>query len=461
MKRRLRLSGISYEKLKTHLFPGDGKEAVAIGLCGRSSKADAHTLLLHKLFLIPYDRCKIRKPDLVQWPASLLPPYLIEASKKGWGIVKFHSHPTGFSRFSETDDISDVDLFDSIYGWMDDENPHGSVIMLPNGRMFGRFIDPDLSFKPIERISVAGDDILLWNYEKKSNFNPEFIQRTQQAFGEGTTSLLNRLRIGVIGCSGTGSPVIEQLVRLGIGSLVLVDPDRVERKNLNRIINSTMHDAKEGKLKVDVLNTAVDNIGLNTEIITFSNNLYDDPDAIEHLTSCDVLFGCVDSADGRYLINQISSIYLIPYIDIGVQIIADGKGNVDHVFGAVHFIQPEGGSLKSRGLYSGEDLRAAGLYRTDPKEYSAQKKLGYIANVNINSPAVISLNMYAASMAVNEFIARIHHFRYDPSGEFAITRFSISDGYLLREPDSEPDEYLTRYAGRGDMTPVLNMPELG
>ena len=47
------------------------------------------------------------------------------------------------------------------------------------------------------------------------------------------------MSIAVVGCSGTGSPVIEQLARLGVGRLVLVDPDRVEEKNLNRIVNAT------------------------------------------------------------------------------------------------------------------------------------------------------------------------------------------------------------------------------
>ena len=62
--------------------------------------------------------------------------------------------------------------------------------------------------------------------------------RTRQAFGDGTTDLLRSLSVGVAGCSGTGSWVIELLGRLGIGRLVLVDPDTIECKNMNRIVNS-------------------------------------------------------------------------------------------------------------------------------------------------------------------------------------------------------------------------------
>ena len=62
-----------------------------------------------------------------------------------------------------------------------------------------------------------------------------FTLRHAQAFGTGTTALLRNLSVAIVGCSGTGSIVAEQLARLGAGRLVLVDPDRVEEKNLNRI----------------------------------------------------------------------------------------------------------------------------------------------------------------------------------------------------------------------------------
>ena len=52
------------------------------------------------------------------------------------------------------------------------------------------------------------------------------------------------MTVGVVGCSGTGNPVIEQLMRLGVGKLVVIDPDTVEFKNLDRILYTTVEDAK-------------------------------------------------------------------------------------------------------------------------------------------------------------------------------------------------------------------------
>jgi molybdopterin/thiamine biosynthesis adenylyltransferase len=61
---------------------------------------------------------------------------------------------------------------------------------------------------------------------------------------------LFRSRVAVIGCGGLGGYVIEQLARLGVGTLVLVDPDVFEEHNLNRqILSSPAH---LGTAKVEV-----------------------------------------------------------------------------------------------------------------------------------------------------------------------------------------------------------------
>lgn len=456
----LKISGKAYHALKEHLYPGDGKESVAIAFCGRHVHKDQNLLLAHKIINIPYDQCDIREPDFLKWPTSILIPHLNEAVKREWAVVKIHSHPTGYPAFSKTDDKSDIDLFNSIYGWMDNEKNHASIIMLPDGAIFGHVVKPDLTFDALRRISVAGDDLLIWDSD--SDYLPlqEYALRTTQTLGKGTTELLKKLKIGIVGCSGTGSPTIEQLVRLGVGSIVIVDPDKVEEKNLNRILNSTMDDAKNGRYKVDVIKKSIDQIGLGTKVISFKENIYDIMEIIDSLAQCDVLFGCVDSVDGRHLLNQISTFYLVPYFDLGVKILADGKGGIDQICGTVHYLQPGGSSLRTRGVYNSEELRSASMFRANRKEYEDQLRSGYIFNANVESPAVISINMQLSSMAVNEFLARIHPYRYEHNSEFAITRFSLTDGYIQKEGDGLTDEYLAKYIGRGDCNPKLNMPEL-
>lgn len=460
MNYELSISGRHYIQLKEHLFPGDGNEAVAMAICGHHTGNNLNKLLVHQLLLIPYEDCEIRRPDLVQWSTKLLTPILEVASKKGMTVVKFHSHPTGYPEFSKTDNDSDTNLFSSIFGWINDVDFHGSVVMLPKGEMFGRIIHPDLKFTELTKISVAGDDIKIWHSEHLQTNAFEFSLRTKQTFGEGTINLLKTMKVGVVGCSGTGSPTIEQLVRLGVGKIVLVDPDVVEEKNLNRILNTRIKDAKQKKLKVDVLAQAISETGLGTEVESYSKNVFESLDAINSLISCDVIFGCVDSVDGRHLLNQISTFYLVPYFDVGVKIIANGSGGVDQICGNIHYIQPGGSSLLSRNLYTNEELRSAGLQRTNIMVYNEEKEAGYLVNAQVNSPAVISLNMFASSIAVNEFLARIHPYRSDNNEASAIVRFSLSDSYMQREGDGTPDLYLQKFIGRGKIMPLMNMPEL-
>ena len=66
MQYQLRVSGKHFQKLQQHLFPGDGKEAVAVALCGRYEKNGLSVLLTHKIELVPHNECK-RFEDYIQW----------------------------------------------------------------------------------------------------------------------------------------------------------------------------------------------------------------------------------------------------------------------------------------------------------------------------------------------------------------------------------------------------------
>src|SRR5208282_1461375 len=98
-------------------------------------------------------------------------------------------------------------------------------------------------------VMIAGDDIRFCSRRNLGALEEDDL-RNRQAFGAGTVSLLRSLRVAVIGNSGTGSVVVEQLGRLGVGEFVLVDPDVIEAKNLNRILNATLEDAGRETPKV-------------------------------------------------------------------------------------------------------------------------------------------------------------------------------------------------------------------
>lgn len=457
MKYHFKISGRHHDALKKHLYPGDKKEAVCLAICGRNNSGDI--FFVHELLKIPHESC-YRDEDYVNWPTTLLEKELPKIVKRNQAVFKIHSHPGGFNKFSKVDDKSDLELFESLYGWFDGNILHGSLVLLPNDIFFGRIVTPDLKFKELDKITIVDRFVKVFDKNQK-DFDEDLNLRNSQTLGEGTQKLLKNLKVGVVGCSGTGSPVVEQLARLGVGELVLIDPDIVEFKNLNRILNATKDDADSKLFKVDVAKRSILKMGFSTIVTTFDKNLYDSQDAVISLSSCDFIFGCMDSIDGRHILNAISNFYLIPYIDIGVKILSDKRGGLEQICGTVHYILPGMSSLMTRGVYDHEMLRASNMLRSDVKEYEKQIKSGYITDINVEAPAVISINMFAASIAVNEFLSRFHNIKTESLNHYDIIRFSLTDFYILNEESSnDTDQVLLKYIGRGDISPLLNMPEL-
>ncbi len=253
--------------------------------------------------------------------------------------------------------------------------------------------------------------------------------------------------------------MVEQLARNGVGALVLVDPDRVEYRNLNRIVNATEADARQGTPKVEVMARAIDAMGFGINVTPLAESLWR-PSVVHALADCDVVFGCMDTIDGRHLLNRAATFYLQAYFDLGVKLEADGRGGVEQVCGTVHYLQPGGSSLLSRGVYTLEQVRSANLRRTDPSAFAAEQKAGYITGAEEDRPAVISVNMLTASLAINELLARLHGFRLDPNGEFATHRLSLSHALYVNEPEGDVCDVLARHVGRGGVEPLLDMPAL-
>lgn len=456
---KLRLTGAQQLELQSHLYPGDGCEAVAIALCGRRKSTAHHCLSIRKIVPIPYSQCKLRTPDRVTWSTSLLVLLLEEARKKDLAVLKVHSHPGGHEYFSTIDDESDSDLFSSISVWTESRFPHASAVMLPDGRMFGRAINEDGDFQELYSIMVVGDDIHFW-LPKTHYRAPSFTLRHLQLFGSGTVRRLREMSVAVIGASGTGSPLIEQLARLGVGRFVLVDPDVVESKNLNRIFNASREDSYLLRPKVEVMARAIAAMGFGTEVELVSGDLAT-PGAIKAVAECDVLFGCMDGVEGRHLLNRLAAFYTLPYFDLGIKLEADGKGGITEATGAIHYVRPDGTTLQDRRVYTSKQLQAAGLRRTDPTAYHEQVKAGYIHGVAEDRPAVVSINTQVASMAVNEFLARLHPFRYDDNSDSAVVRVNFVGGEFYRSPEPDPiSAGFTAHIGRGDLRPLLSMPEL-
>ena len=428
-------------------------------LCGTGVANNGVRLMVRKILDINVKDCGTRTSTELSWATEkYLTTNLVEhMESQGLSLVTAHSHPSGYGRFSCVDDQNDLRLFPAVHGWFDDGRPHGALIMLPDKSMCGRSIDAQGNFTPFEKICVAGERLTFHGSKKITLDESEmkYGQRVAQTFGKGTFKLLRSLKVGVVGCSGTGSIVAELLARNCIGSIVLVDFDCVEKKNLNRILNSSSKDAEKGTFKTEVIARAINNMGtgVSTETITAGTHT---PEARDALKTCDVIFGCVDSADGRYHLDCLAAAYLIPYFDVGVRLDTNGEGGISQAIAAAHYVRPGGKSLSARGVYSSKQLTAEGWRRKNLKYYEKRRAAGYLAAINEDHPAVISLNMQAACLAINDFLARLHGFRLDDDAKFAVQQFSLTHGFYIFEKAHSDNSFFRKYLGSGDRCELLS-----
>jgi hypothetical protein len=275
---------------------------------------------------------------------------------------------------------------------------------------------------------------------------------------------LRRRTACIIGVSGTGSIAAEQAARLGFGRVVLIDFDRVERKNLNRILNSTLKDATGLRPKVEMFADAIAAYRDDIEIVPIFDSILS-REAVIAASGADVIFSCVDSAEGRQIADLIAQAYLIPLIDMGVTIptrtTPSGLPAIADAVGRVDYVQPGRSSLATRDVYSPESLRAEYLARVAPEVHAEQLAEGYIKGAHAEAPAVISLNMRAASAAMLEYVARSFRVRHEPNERYARTVFSVAEMEDEHYAEGHFDPAMSPILGMGATEPLLQLPALG
>ena len=450
---KLALSEKHHKQLYSHLFPGDGMEAAAILLCARSS---GQRFIVSQILPVPYNDCNVRLPNRISWPGLALEAAIDLATPNDLSIILIHSHPGGLFGFSDIDNHSDREVIPSLFEAFDSQLiRHGSAIMTPDGAIRARLYDQNLKIVNIDSVFCAADDIHIWQ-----NCDLGHREPSPMAFSTDMGKDLKKITACVVGVSGTGSIVSEQLARLGIGRLILIDFDLLELKNLNRVLNSTLENAKNKAAKVDVLSSVIKTYRDDIEVLTLKASITE-REAIMLAGQADVLLCCVDSFEGRQICDRVAAAFIQPLFDVAVTIptrLDGSKAAIGDVCGRIDYVKPGGTTLADRKVYSPEALRREYLQRVAPEEYCEQVEEGYFKGVIDEAPSVISLNMRAASDCVMEFIARLYPFRQDSNALRARTLFSLSAG---EEDHFSEDEFCQESdipLGIGLTEPLLGMP---
>lgn len=140
----------------------------------------------------------------------------------------------------------------------------------------------------------------------KTRLNTEEIARYERHLilpevGAEGQARLKSASVAVVGAGGLGSPVALYLAAAGVGRLGLMDGDTVDLGNLQRQILHGTPDIGMGKT-ISASET-VKRLNPNTVVETFQARLTP-ANAADALASFDIVVGCVDSIEARYMINQ-------------------------------------------------------------------------------------------------------------------------------------------------------------
>lgn len=338
-----------------HLLRDDGQEDLAFAIWYPSVGAARTTALIHHV-LLPE-----RGERRVHGNASFLPEYFQRAIRSALrsrgGIALMHSHPAGSAWQGVGEETDDDFIAEAGHAGAASTVGHPLVGLTLAGKTrawSARFWQRAGARKYMpaecESVRVAGDAL-------RMSFGPslpvpppkEELRRTVSMWGEKLQGVFGRLRVGVVGAGSVGSLVAETLARMGVGRLSVIDFDRVERHNLDRLLHA--HEEHIGKLKVDVLKPELQKSGTASgfEVNVVAKSLVDAP-AYRAALDCDVLFSCVDRPWPKRILNHLAYAHLIPVIDGGIAIMVAG-GKLKHADWSVHTSGPGRACLECVGGY--------------------------------------------------------------------------------------------------------------
>lgn len=125
----------------------------------------------------------------------------------------------------------------------------------------------------------------------------ERFSRTELIFGRNAMEKLSKARVAVFGVGGVGGYAVEALARSGIGTLDLIDNDRVAKSNINRQIIAL--DSTVGMYKTDAAKTRILDINPQCIVNTFNIFFMPETSSIFDFSLYDYVIDAIDTVTGK------------------------------------------------------------------------------------------------------------------------------------------------------------------
>jgi ThiF family len=412
------ISGGLFERLHGHLFPGDGDEHGAVIAAGIVHTHRGTRLLAREFFpalegidFVPSARAYKRlSPEFVS-------DKIRYCRDQGLAYLAVHNHGgRGQVAFSGPDLVSHERGYPALLDIARGQ-PVGALVFAENAVAGDIWTNDGRRRELAETIVIERNLTRLYPSKQAAPAERRALDdRRVRVYGTAGQAVLGRMKVGVIGAGGIGMPIVGHLARLGVGHLVVVDPDRVEPSNLPRLPETTRLDAvtwladpsRPAPLRHLAARLATPKVSVARRIARRARRSIrvdaiaadvSNPAAAKRLVDCDYIFLAADSHQARAIFNALVHQYLIPGVQIGSKVEIDpSSGRVGHIFSVARPVTPDSGCLWCNGLINSVKLTEEALV---PEQRAAQQ---YVPRTDAPAPAVITLNAVGIGPAVNDFM---------------------------------------------------------
>jgi len=273
---------------------------------------------------------------------------VLASLEPGTGIALIHSHlGPGWQGMSEDDVVAERDrLAGAVSGrsglpllgmtWGTD----GTWSARAWGRVapftFGRVEIPVVRVTASDRLSLSFHP---WLRPEPAELPAQVA--TLSVWGAAAQADIARARVGLVGLGSVGSLIAEGLSRMGVSDIVLIDHDRIELRNLDRTLHSSLADVEARTLKVDVASRGIEDSQTAERLrVTKLPMSLLTREGVEAALDCDVLICCVDRPWPRWILNAIAYAHLIPVVDGGIFARTTPEGRPLHIDWRIHTVGP-------------------------------------------------------------------------------------------------------------------------
>jgi molybdopterin/thiamine biosynthesis adenylyltransferase len=352
MRTELRIPRRIYDLMKADLARPHAHSPERVGFCrvAEGNRNSGTLLLLVKDYFPVNDENYVKSGSrfIAEIDEHAIRQARQTALSTGEGIFHVHLHeipgPIGFS-------LVDMDSIPAIVQSLTYSNAqtHG-MLVLDHSNAAAMAQKKKSNLIPVDRITIVGQPTEVVSLMPPFDGGERFSRQT--FLGEEAPQKINSLRVAVIGISGGGSHVCQQAGHIGFADFRLFDSQKIEESNLNRFVGGTEQDVAEGAYKVDIGKRIILSVNSKAKVEAIRSRWQDQPSALK---TCDVVIGCLDRLDERSQLEAACRRYLIPYIDIGMDI-TTVPGHPPRSAGQVFLSLPGAQCMRCCRLITQEDL---------------------------------------------------------------------------------------------------------